>query len=219
MGQALGPLDNPEKNPVSRDLQLPTSQMRSLTYIHPSSLENLLLASGMPEAIGTQEESHAWAGTSLNLSFWVGFKLCGRFDPVPKRPGAGQNHRVFPWSWDWRQEPAKHGRGWSQMLTPRWSLEVAVGASRPGLAAVVRATRSSGQGFHRRSSPIQMSHPRLFWLLLALYSYIHAEILLPNSWGSSWIQAKALPPPFFPVSTDSQSSPILEPHWQRACAN
>ena len=84
MGQALGPLDNPEKNPVSRDLQLPTSRMRSLTYIHPSSLENLLLASGMPEAIGTQEESHAWAGTSLNPLFWVGFKLCARSTQSPR---------------------------------------------------------------------------------------------------------------------------------------
>ena len=44
----------------------------------------------MPEAIGTQEESHAWAGTSLNLSFWASFKLCGRLTQSPRSQVLGK---------------------------------------------------------------------------------------------------------------------------------
>jgi len=50
-----------------------------------------------------------------------------------------------------------------------------------------------------------------------LFSYPLQEYLLQ---GTPWVQDKALPAPSFPVSLGIiESSPILRPHWQKACFN
>ena len=73
-----------------------------------------------------------------------------------------------------------------------------------GWAAVVRATRSSGQVFTGGASPIQMSHPLLSGCSWPFILISCAEILLPGSWGNSWIQTETLPP-LFPVSLQTHS--------------
>lgn len=61
-------------------------QRGSLTCVHLSPMENLLLALGAPEVTGT-EESCVRLGTSLNLLFVERGIRVGQVDSIPKRPG------------------------------------------------------------------------------------------------------------------------------------
>lgn len=91
-----------------------------------------------------------------------------------------------------------------------------------GLVTVVRAARSSVQGFKLTWQNLTYSGaPSSAYLADPgpLSSYPLQKYFFPVDRGTSYVQDKALPTPCFPVCLQSLQSPVLELRWQRAYAN